>query len=403
MLFSVLLPTRDRLGLLRYAVESVRRQDDPDWEIVVSDNDSAEDVAGYVAGLADLRIRYVRTDGFVPVTDNWNNAIAHSSGEYLLMLGDDDALLPGYLSRMRALIERFSNPDAIYTGALLYAYPGVLPEVPEGYLQPNLHAPFFVGRDEPFMLARAEARALVQGAMDFRVLYDFGMQYVLISRRTIDWLAGDGEFYRSTYPDYYGMNLLFARAERIAVDPTPQVVIGITRSSFGFLHFTGRDADARAFLNSEQVEPEIQESLAGVVLPGSDLNTRWLYAMQSLHRHLGSPPDLRPSYARYRRLQAIHCERAYHLYGTINRDELRCAQAGLRPPERLAALLLAPALARVLGALAPGRRRSIGAVFDRVVGQHGRVRHPQREIGRYSDVLAVLDRYEQREGRAAVG
>jgi len=45
MKFSVLIPTHDRLDLLRYAVESVIRQDYDDWELAISDNDSKEDVA----------------------------------------------------------------------------------------------------------------------------------------------------------------------------------------------------------------------------------------------------------------------------------------------------------------------------------------------------------------------
>ena len=64
-LVSVLLPTRNRLEFLRYAIETVLRQDDPDWEIVVSDNDSGEDIAGHLDGLADERIRYVRTASFM--------------------------------------------------------------------------------------------------------------------------------------------------------------------------------------------------------------------------------------------------------------------------------------------------------------------------------------------------
>src|SRR5215210_76461 len=79
MRFSALLPTRNRLEYLRFAVESVLRQDDSDWELVVSDNDSEEDIAGYVASLGDDRVRYVRTDAFVPVTENWNNALRHST------------------------------------------------------------------------------------------------------------------------------------------------------------------------------------------------------------------------------------------------------------------------------------------------------------------------------------
>src|SRR5439155_8429060 len=96
----VLLPTRDRLELLRYAIESVRRQKFGDWEIVVSDNDSSQDVGGYVASLGDDRIHYLRTNRFLPVTDNWNKALENSRGDYIVMLGDDDSLLPGYFSKL---------------------------------------------------------------------------------------------------------------------------------------------------------------------------------------------------------------------------------------------------------------------------------------------------------------
>ena len=75
MKFSVLLPTRNRLELLKYAIETVRRQDYDNWEIIISDNYSEEDIAGYIQSLKEPRIKYYRTDSFVPVTDNWNNAL----------------------------------------------------------------------------------------------------------------------------------------------------------------------------------------------------------------------------------------------------------------------------------------------------------------------------------------
>jgi glycosyltransferase involved in cell wall biosynthesis len=392
VLFSVLLPTHNRLEYLRYAVESVRRQDDPAWEVVISDNDSAEDIAGYVASIADARVRYVRTERFVPVTENWNSALRHSNGDYVVMLGDDDALLPGYFSALRALAERFDRPDAIYTGALLYAYPDVLPEAPDGYLQPNLHAPFFKGAHEPFVLDPELARRLVRAAMDFRLLYDFNMQYTALNRRTVDDLSRGRDFFHSPYPDYYAMNLVFARARRIVVDPKPRVVIGITRRSYGFFHFNRRETDARALLNTDEVEPEIRRDLAKIVLPGTDINTSWLLAMESLHRELGSPQDMRPNYDRYRRLQALYCEQAYHLHRTITRDELAAAEHGLRPVERWLLRLLGPALGIVFRAV-PRRVRSVcGAVLDRVIGQYGRSTRPAREVGQYRDILEVVAR-----------
>ena len=41
-----LLPTRNRVRYLEYAMQTVLRQDYGEWEIIVSDNDSDEDVEG---------------------------------------------------------------------------------------------------------------------------------------------------------------------------------------------------------------------------------------------------------------------------------------------------------------------------------------------------------------------
>jgi glycosyltransferase involved in cell wall biosynthesis len=394
MLISVLLPTRDRLEYLRFAVESVRRQDDSEWEIVVSDNDSTDDIAGFVAQLDDARIRYVRTDRSVPVTENWNNALRHSRGDYVVMLGDDDALLPGYLSDMRALIERFEQPDAIYYGAYLLAYPEVLPDAPDGYLVPNMHAPFLREGAGPRMLDPTEARELARAATDFRALYDFNMQYVMVSRRAIEDLSADGDFYRSPFPDYYAMNLLFARAPRIAIDPHPRVVIGITRRSYGYFHFNRREQDARSLLDTDSVDPEIRRDLEPVVLPGTNINTSWLLSMEALYRRLGQP-EMRPNYTRYRRLQAIYCEQAYHLHHTITREELRAAEAGFPSRTRRWLRLFGPVAGRLVAATPQALRSAGGAVFDRVVGQYGRPSRPEREVG-FPDVLAVLDSMQSR-------
>ena len=46
-----------------------------DWQLAISDNCSEQDIAGYVASLADPRIVYRRTERAVPVTENWNRPL----------------------------------------------------------------------------------------------------------------------------------------------------------------------------------------------------------------------------------------------------------------------------------------------------------------------------------------
>jgi glycosyltransferase involved in cell wall biosynthesis len=398
MLLSVLLPTHDRLEYLRYAVESVRRQDLADWEVIVSDNASTEDIAGYVSELGDERIRYVRTETFVPVTENWNNALRHSRGDYVVMLGDDDALLPGYCEGLLNLVERFERPQVIYTGALLFAYPEVLPDGPAGYVRSGSSASFFAGAREPFRLESARARALVDDAMAFRAAYPFNMQYVAVARAAIEELAAGDDFYRSPFPDFYAMNLLFALARTIVIDPQPRVAIGITKRSYGYFHFNRREEDARALLNNEATDPDIRRDLADELVPGTNLNTGWLLAMEALHRRLGSPNAPRPDYRRYRLLQAVYCYHHHYLDGTVTNEELTAVRKRIGLKDRLW-LGFGARIARPLVRRLPDSARSgVGRLFDVWLRQQARGKRPQQAVGRYRNMLELIERPPQEMG-----
>src|SRR5438309_3777499 len=110
MKFSLLIPTRNRLDYLRFAVDSVLRQGNDDWELIISDNDSTSDVRGYIDSLADSRIHYSRTENFISVTDNWNRALEKATGDYVIMLGDDDCLLRDYFAIAEQTITRHNRP-----------------------------------------------------------------------------------------------------------------------------------------------------------------------------------------------------------------------------------------------------------------------------------------------------
>src|SRR6185437_14327 len=132
--FTVLLPTRDRLELARDAIQTVRQQSFSDWELIVADNCSRDNVPDYVASLSDSRIVCIRADTPVPVTENWNRALNASSGDHVVMLGDDDGLVPGYFERLLDATAKLNNPDFIYHGAYHFAFPGVFAGLPAGSL-----------------------------------------------------------------------------------------------------------------------------------------------------------------------------------------------------------------------------------------------------------------------------
>ncbi len=375
--FSILLPTRNRLEYLKLAVASVLRQDDDDWQLVISDNCSEQDVEGYVASLEDARIVYRRTERLLAVTENWNRALALSDGDYVIMLGDDDALLDGYLSSMRELIERFNAPDVIYAKALLFTYPDVDPARPSGWLMEHGCGEFFAGASEPFVLEPGRALELVRGAMQFRLRYDFNAQFALISRPLIDSLAGYGDFYQSDFPDYYSMNAAFLRAERIVIDPAPRVVIGVTPKSYGYFHVNDKEGEGRDFLGGGAA-PEAT---------GTNINVGWLSAMSALERGLGGELGLSVDRRRYRFVQAAYVY-ARRRAGVARTGELERLEQELPLLERWLYRAANAALG-IVDRLVPTRRRTamIGA-FNRLVGQLPPI-DPAIVEGRYGDALDV--------------
>ena len=389
MKFSVLLPTRNRLDLLSYAIETVRRQDYSDWEVIVSDNFSEEGIAGYVRSLNDQRIKYFRTDKFVPVTDNWNNALDKCDGDYVIMLGDDDCLMQGYFSTLSRVIEEHDAPDLVYTSAYLYAYPGVMPGSPEGFLRSYSNSKIFQSAEKPFWMGRAEAVGLARNSTNFRMRFDYNMQFSLVSRKLIRAMEKYGSFYQSPYPDYYASNAMMLKAERILVVPQPLVTIGISPKSFGFYYFNNLESKGNDFLQNIP-DPDMAYRLRQVILPGTDMNNSWLLSMETLANNFGAEGDINVDYARYRLLQIC----AVFAGLILGRSEAKLAVRELRDKTSMRERILYGMPLSVVVAVSlilPERYRAFLArrvIF--ITGSHPRFSSPILD-GKFGTILDVFE------------
>ena len=112
MKFSVTIPAY-KAQYLKEAIESVVSQTYFDWELIIVDDCSPEDIKSIVEPfLNDKRISYYRNEkncGAVNVVDNWNICLNYCTGDYVICMGDDDRLLPCCLEEYQALIRKY--PD----------------------------------------------------------------------------------------------------------------------------------------------------------------------------------------------------------------------------------------------------------------------------------------------------
>ncbi|MCP5190680.1 MAG: glycosyltransferase family 2 protein [Pseudomonadales bacterium] len=98
--FSVILPTHDRLDMLREAIESVARQTSQDWELIVVDDASkcpiGEDELHHMAGDKARLLRLASSHGGAGAK---TAGAAAAGGQVLAFLDDDDLWYPEYLAR----------------------------------------------------------------------------------------------------------------------------------------------------------------------------------------------------------------------------------------------------------------------------------------------------------------
>lgn len=93
-LVTIGIPTYNRSGYLRQALQSALAQTYPNLEIIVSDNASTDDTPQVIAEYTDPRIRFIRQPENLGMAGNWNACLRAATGEYFLLLSDDDLLVP---------------------------------------------------------------------------------------------------------------------------------------------------------------------------------------------------------------------------------------------------------------------------------------------------------------------
>lgn len=183
---SVVLPTYNRLPLLRKAIASIAGQTFGDWELIVADDGSTDDTRGYLETIDDPRVRPLWMEHRGDLTSARSAGLKHARGKWVAFLDSDDLWLPGKLElQLRRLA---AQPECrwSYTGYSLIDMEGtslpersdLLPRPVSGYiLEPLLR--LNVSTPVPTMLVQ---RSLIEeiGGFDETIPihsdYDFALR-----------------------------------------------------------------------------------------------------------------------------------------------------------------------------------------------------------------------------------
>ena len=111
ILFSILVPAY-KSTYFRECIESILSQTYKNFELIIVDDASPENLKAIVDKYGDPRIKFYRNEkncGAVDVVDNWNKCLEYATGDYVICMGDDDMLCSDCLEEYAKLITRYPN------------------------------------------------------------------------------------------------------------------------------------------------------------------------------------------------------------------------------------------------------------------------------------------------------
>ena len=108
-LVSVAIPAY-KATFLKEAIDSVLAQTYSNFELIIVNDKSPEDIDSIISSYKDSRIRYYKNDynlGKKSIVHNWNKCLSYAQGEFFTLLCDDDIMEITFIEKMLGLTYKY--------------------------------------------------------------------------------------------------------------------------------------------------------------------------------------------------------------------------------------------------------------------------------------------------------
>ncbi|GAC1577333.1 MAG: hypothetical protein NVS3B5_09400 [Sphingomicrobium sp.] len=222
---TVIIPTRERSDVLGASLKTVTTQDYSNLDILVSDNCSTDQTRAVVQATRDPRIRYVNTGHRVGLSQNWEFALSHVSEGFVMVLGDDDGLVPGALDRIAAVISE-TGVKAVNSTFCTFLWPSSENEGAGRLLIP-MRSGFEVRSGREWLRRVVNGRAWYS---ELPMLYAGGATHISLIQEI---RRRKGTFFQSCQPDVFSSIALASITDRYVFSHEPFAIAGHSRHSNG--------------------------------------------------------------------------------------------------------------------------------------------------------------------------
>ncbi len=127
---SVVIPTYNRSGTIKRALNSVLAQTFPIHEVIIVDDGSTDDTLEILSNIKDKRIKVIKSPGRSGAPTARNLGVEASSGEWIAFQDSDDYWLGHKLELQFDRLAQFPEAVLCYCGLIQY-YDGALGFVPD--------------------------------------------------------------------------------------------------------------------------------------------------------------------------------------------------------------------------------------------------------------------------------
>ena len=223
-LISVAIATKNRQKYCIEAIKSILAYDNPEIEIAIADNSKTDEVKKFVEGVNSPFIKYI-FDGEDNVSsiENFNRAMSLTTGHYVMLIGDDDSILPKAVEM--AEWAKKNDVDSICSQEnLIYYWPQALDQYPNGMM---INPPS-TGKIKKIDF-QEQLNALLENGLQLYLLYQLPRSYHGLVKRSLmeEIKSRVGHYYGGLSPDLYSSIALSCVAKNHYVIDEPISIAGV--------------------------------------------------------------------------------------------------------------------------------------------------------------------------------
>ncbi|MFH1657163.1 MAG: glycosyltransferase family 2 protein [bacterium] len=262
---SIVIPTRNRAHLLRFALKSAVEQSYENLEIIVCDNYSQDNTKEVVDLFKNQNIVYVRTKESLAMPDNWEFALGNASGEYIAFLTDDSYFFPDAIKIAMSELDKFQAEVAVWKHCAYFA---------SDWLDPARRNILY------FPKVTFKSRWL-DSKKSLQRLYDIDDRAFVIIPKSLNSLCHrsviekvinkQGRFFLNSCPDYASAASVMLNVKKYLLIDKPLYIDGVTTSSIGATSGFNLGESTQNFI--KEFEEKIEDiTFLGILTPAAGIS-----------------------------------------------------------------------------------------------------------------------------------